>query len=428
MSGSKTDPAAESEHVAGNGLLHRRLFLTRGLTLAGAFGVAGQASAQPAPQPAHPEWMKRQGGGLSGYGRPSKFEEGVKRIAGQPNPIFPSVGSTRTPLEKLNGMITPNGLHFERHHSSVPAIDPAAHRLMIHGLVRAPLAWDMSALMRYPMTSVIRFIECSGNSGAAKRSVPQTSVGQIHGLVSCSEWTGIKLSHLLDETGLLDGASWIIAEGAEAASMVRSIPLETALDDVIVALYQNGERIRPEQGYPMRLLVPGCEGSVNVKWVHRIKVVSAPGDSRDETGQYTDLLPGGRALQYTLLMDVKSVITHPSVGMKLSQSGLYEVSGLAWSGHGAIRRVEVTADGGKSWADAELAGPVLPKCLTRFRIPWAWTGGPATLASRATDDRGNVQPTHEVAIARYGEAGAYHYNGIQPWAVSQAGEVANVRL
>jgi len=372
--------------------------------------------------------MTRSGTGLSGYGQPSKFEEGVKRITGQPNPLFPSVGSTRTPLEKLNGMITPNGLHFERHHSSVPDINPDAHRLLIHGLVRKPLAWDLSALARYPMTSVIRFIECSGNSGAAKRTVPQTSVGQIHGLVSCSEWTGIKLSHLLDETGLTDGASWIIAEGAEASSMVRSIPLETALDDVIVALYQNGERIRPEQGYPMRLLVPGCEGSVNVKWVHRIKVVSEPGDSRDETGQYTDLMPDGRALKYTLLMDAKSIITHPSVGMKLTQQGVYEVSGLAWSGHGAIRRVEVTADGGKSWADAELSGPVLPKCLTRFRIPWSWTGGPATLASRAIDERGNVQPTHEVAISRYGEIGAYHYNGIQPWAVAQTGEVANVRM
>jgi len=427
MSESKTDSSAEPEQVAGNGLLHRRLFLTRGLTLAGAVGVAGSAVAQTAP-PKHPEWMTKPGVGLSGYGQPSKFEEGVKRITGQPNPLFPSVGSTRTPLEKVNGMITPNGLHFERHHSSVPDINPEAHRLMIHGLVRQPLTWDLSTLARYPMTSVIRFIECSGNSGAAKRTVPQTSVGQIHGLVSCSEWTGVKLSHLLDETGLADGASWIIAEGAEASSMVRSIPLETALDDVIVALYQNGERIRPEQGYPMRLLVPGCEGSVNVKWVHRIKVVSEPGDSRDETGQYTDLMPDGRALKYTLLMDVKSIITHPSVGMKLTQPGLYEVSGLAWSGHGAIRRVEVTADGGKSWADAELSGPVLPKCLTRFRIPWSWTGGPATLASRAIDERGNVQPTHEVAISRYGEIGAYHYNGIQPWAVAQTGEVANVRM
>ncbi len=424
---SQADASAEPEAVAGNGLLHRRLFLTRGLTLAGAMGVAGHAHAQVAP-PKHPEWMMRQGTGLSGYGQPSKFEDGVKRIMGQPNPLTPTLGSTRTPLEKLTGMITPNGLHFERHHSSVPDINPDAHSLLIHGLVRQPQKWDMSALMRYPMTSVIRFIECSGNSGAAKRAVPQTSVGQIHGLLSCSEWTGVKLSHLLDETGLADGASWIIAEGAEASSMVRSIPLKTALDDVIVALYQNGERIRPEQGYPMRLLVPGCEGSVNVKWVHRIKVVNGPGHSRDETGQYTDLLPDGRALQYTLILGPKSLIIHPSVGMKMSQPGFYEISGLAWSGHGAVRRVEVTADGGKSWADAELTEPVLSKCLTRFRMPWSWNGGPATLASRATDDRGNVQPTHAVAIANYGEVGAYHYNGIQPWAVAQTGEVANVRM
>jgi sulfane dehydrogenase subunit SoxC len=428
MAGPRMDAADQPEQVAGNGLLHRRLFLTHGLLLAGAAGVAGHASAQATPQLKRPEWMTRHGAAASGYGQPSKFEEGVKRFTGQGNPLFPGVGASRTPLEKLTGMITPNGLHFERHHASVPEINPDAHRLLIHGLVRQPLAWDMSALMRYPMTSAIRFVECSGNSAAMKRGLPQTSCGQIHGLVSCSEWTGVKLSHLLDETGLADGASWIIAEGAEATSMVRSIPLEKALDDVIVALYQNGERIRPEQGYPMRLLVPGCEGSVNVKWVHRIKVVSAPGHSRDETGQYTDLMPDGRALQYSLTMGVKSVITHPSVGMKLSQSGLYEVSGLAWSGHGAIRRVEVTADGGKSWADAELSDPILPKCLTRFRIPWSSNGGPATLASRAIDDRGNVQPSHEAAIAPYAESSVYHYNAIQPWAVSQAGEVANVRM
>ncbi|HEY7800051.1 MAG TPA: molybdopterin-dependent oxidoreductase, partial [Hyphomonadaceae bacterium] len=239
MSGQEPVSGDEAEQVAGNGLLHRRLFLTQGLLLAGAAGVAGHASAQAPPQPKYPEWMTRHGAAASGYGQPSKFEDGVKRFTGQGNPLFPGVGASRTPLEKLTGMITPNGLHFERHHASIPEIDPDVHRLLIHGMVRQPLAWDMAALMRYPMTSVMRFVECSGNSAAMKRALPQTSCGQIHGLVSCSEWTGIKLSHLLDETGVADGASWIIAEGAEATSMVRSIPLEKALDDVIVALYQN---------------------------------------------------------------------------------------------------------------------------------------------------------------------------------------------
>lgn len=427
MSRKEPESRPETEAAAGNGLLHRRLFLTQGLLLAGGAGISGQAGAQETPS-AFPSWMTRQGSSTRGYGQPSGFEEGVKRITGQGNPLFPGVGSSRTPLERLSGIITPNGLHFERHHSSVPDIDPGRHRLILHGLVRQPLVWDLEALMRYPMVSEIRFIECGGNSAGAKRGLPQTSCGQIHGLVSCAEWTGIRLSHLLDEAGLQEGAAWIVAEGAEAASMVRSIPLEKALDDVILALYQNGERIRPEQGYPMRLVVPGHEGSVNIKWVHRIKVVDSPGHSRDETGQYTDLLPDGRALQYSLPMGVKSAITFPSVGMKLAAAGLYEVSGLAWSGHGAIRRVEVTADGGRSWADAELSAPVLTKCLTRFRIPWSWTGGPAVLASRAIDDRGNVQPTHEAAIAPYAETAIYHYNGIQAWAVSAGGEVANVRM
>jgi sulfane dehydrogenase subunit SoxC len=208
--------------------------------------------------------------------------------------------------------------------------------------------------------------------------------------------------------------------------MVRSVPIEKALDDVLIALYQNGERLRPEQGYPMRLFAPGWEGNLNVKWLHRLKVTDGPAHARDETDDYTDLLPDGTARQFTFVMGVKSVITHPSGGLAMGPPGFYEISGLSWSGHGSIRRVEVSADGGASWADAALDGVVLPRCLTRFRIPWAWEGAPAVLMSRATDDQGNVQPTREVVVARYAASNRYHNHAIQSWSVSASGEVANV--
>ncbi|MGD2131720.1 MAG: sulfite dehydrogenase [Maricaulaceae bacterium] len=429
--GSKEKTAADAERVAGGGLLHRRALLTQSFRLAGAASAAvafsGASRAQDDLLPdERPPWMTSQGGRVSGYGAPSPHEGGVQRAHGQGNPLWPGVGASRTPLELLQGIVTPNGLHFERHHSSVPEIDPAQHRLILHGLVRQPLVYDLDALARYPMISRFHFVECGGNSASNTRdAAPQSTCGGIHGLVSCAEWTGVPLSTLLDEAGLAENAAWVIAEGADAGNMVRSIPLEKALDDVIIALYQNGERVRPENGYPMRLLAPGWEGNLNVKWLHRIKVTSGPAHSRAETGQYTDLLPDGRARQFSLPMGVKSVITHPSGQMSIDGQGYYEISGLAWSGHGRIARVDVSADGGMSWAEAMLEGTPMPMCLTRFRAPWAWDGGPALLASRAVDEAGNIQPTHAQAVAPYSSGNFYHYNGIQAWAVSEAGEVSN---
>jgi len=421
-------PEELGEPVAGNGLLHRRAFLKGGVLFAGAAGlVAAQKSLAANPIGLDsPPWMTTPGAPFTGYGVPAAFEEGVLRSFNI-NPAQPGTGSSRTPHHLLNGTITPNGLHFERHHNGVPTIDPAQHQLTIHGLVERPLIFTVDTLMRYPMENHIRFVECAGNSGAASSATPpQRDVQAIHGLLSCSEWTGVPLGILLDEAGILPEADWILAEGADAAGMSRSIPLEKALGDTLLALYQNGEAIRPEQGYPMRLIVPGFQGNLNVKWVRRIRLTHGPTHTKDETSKYSELMPDGRTRQFWLEYGAKSFIARPSFGINLQGPGIYEISGLAWSGAGRIARVEVSADNGASWADAALGDPILPKALTRFRLPWRWDGQPAVLMSRATDDRGNVQPTNEAWRSQFGPGQFYMYNGIQNWAVAATGEVANV--
>jgi sulfane dehydrogenase subunit SoxC len=282
-------------------------------------------------------------------------------------------------------------------------------------------------LLRYPTVSRVCFLECSGNSSAnIATEPPLKSSGAIHGMISGSEWTGIPLALLLDEAGLDPGGRWIVAEGADAAAMNRSIPIEKCLDDAMLALYQNGERLRPEQGYPLRLLLPGWEGNTSIKWLRRLTVTAEPVYSREETAKYTDLLPDGRARQFTFPMGVKSVITHPGAGMSMQGRGFYEISGLAWSGAGSISRVEVSVDGGRSWTRAALQEPVLPRALTRFRLPWNWDGSPALLQSRAIDEQGNIQPSREEWAAQYAVSNRYHYNAIQTWSISREGEIRNV--
>jgi len=426
---------ALGEPVAGNGLLHRRAFLRGGIAFtggmaalaAGGGGAVAAAVGQSDPIGLDsPPTMTTPGRSFTPYGVPAAAESDVVRTFNV-NPIAPGTGTSRTPLHLLNGTITPNGLHFERHHNGVPDIDPATHELIIHGLVDRPLVFTVDALMRYPMESHIRFIECAGNSGAAAGTMPpQNTVQGIHGLLSCAEWTGIPLNVLLDEAGVQAGASWILAEGADAAGMSRSIPLDKAMGDTILALYQNGERIRPEQGYPMRLVVPGFQGNINVKWLRRIKVTDGPTHTRDETSRYSELMPDGTARQFWLEFGPKSVIVQPSFGVNLTGPGYYEISGLAWSGAGRIARVEVSADGGMSWTDAALSEPVQSKALTRFRLPWRWDGQPVVLMSRAVDEKGQVQPTHEAWKAQFAPGQAFMYNGIQNWAIDANGEVSNV--
>jgi len=370
--------------------------------------------------------MKTPGRPFSAYGTPSKWQEKVQRIF-TIAPGRAGTGVSRTPLHLLEGTLTPGGLHFERHHNGVPDIDPARHELLIHGMVKRPLAFSLDALLRYPMETHLRFIECSGNSGILNQpQAAQMTAGELNGLLSGSEWTGVRLSTLLSEAGVTSEAKWIIAEGGDAAAMSRSIPLEKCMDDAMIVFYQNGEAIRPEQGYPMRLLLPGFEGNMNVKWLRRLNVTNAPVNARDETSHYTELMPGGKARQFMFAQAAKSVILKPSFGMNLKEPGLYEISGLAWSGAGRVKKVEVSADGGKTWKVAPLTEPVLPKALTRFRLPWNWDGKPSTLMSRATDETGDVQPARADWIAQFAPGQGYHFNGIQCWGVEADGTVMHV--
>ena len=399
----------------------RRTILRAGATLAAvpiARAIAASASPAQSPAEAVPRWTKEQGAPIADdhYGAPSPFESHVVRRP-RDKLLFDTSGSIFTPLQHLDGIITPNGLHYIRSHAGTPAIDPDQHRLMVHGMVDRPLSFSMEDLMRFPSVSAIHFLECSGNTGFYKQSnmKPDYTVQDTHGLLSCAEWTGVRLSDVLAEAGVQPGATWMLAEGADACAMSRSIPVAKAMDDAILAYSQNGERLRPEQGYPLRLLLPGYEGNTNIKWLRRLKLGPAPFETREETSKYTDLEPDGKALQFNFVMRVKSVITRPSPGFQLKQTGFHEITGLAWSGNGRVTRVEVSADDGASWTDAALQGPVLSRCLTRFRLPWNWSGGPAVLQSRATDETGAVQPTRAAVLAERGPNFYYHYDAILPW-------------
>ena len=360
---------------------------------------------------------------LRAYGERSEFEKSGRWL---PTTKILENGSSLTPLQDIYGIITPSSLHFERHHAGVPAIDPAQHRLLIHGMVERPLIFTVDEIRRLPSISRIHFIECSGNTRDGWTTKHPPTVQQSHGLASCSEWTGVSLALLLSEAGVKSDAKWILAEGADACKMQRSVPIEKAMDDVLVAYGQNGEPLRPEQGYPLRLMIPGWDGNTNVKWLRRIKVVDQPAMARDETSKYTDLMPDGIARQFTFVMDAKSVVTFPSAGQKLSAPGFYEITGLAWSGRGRIERVEISTDGGATWQPAELQEPRFDKAFTRFRLPWRWDGREMVIQSRATDETGYVQPDPSALIAVRGTNSDYHNNAIRPWKIMADGSVVNV--
>jgi sulfane dehydrogenase subunit SoxC len=333
-------------------------------------------------------------------------------------------GSSLTPLQDLTGTITPSDLHFERHHSGVPALDPATHSLLIHGLVDRPLVLTPDELRRFPQVTRIHFLECSGNGRGAWRSPNAEMTPQrVDGMTSNSEWTGVPLATLLREVGASRDARWILAEGGDAALFARSVPIEKAYEDALVAWAQNGEPLRPEQGYPLRLLLPGYEGSANVKWLRRLELGTEPWMTRDETSKYTDPLKDGTARQFSLVMDAKSIITTPAHPARLSARGWYPVSGLAWSGRGRITRVDVSTDGGTTWREAQLQDPVLPRAHTRFQLMWEWTGGAAQLLSRAVDETGYVQPTRRQLVDARGPGTDYHSNCVRGWRVDADGRV-----
>ena len=396
--------------------------------LAAASPLVGTSAAARAQTPAFQGSPRRPGAAMSTYGAPSTAEANVVRQRIRSAPGTTGSGASSTPLQHLRGTITPSGLHFERHHSGVPNLQPSTHTLTLSGAVRQSIQFTLEQLHRYPMVTRRYFLECSGNSAVLLAKTPQAwECGDIHGLVSASEWTGVPLSTLLRHTGIkvAPETGWVIAEGADAGRMNRSIPLSKCLDDAMIALYQNGERLRPENGYPMRLFLPGYEGNMSIKWLHRLEVSDAPLMSREETSKYTDLQANGRATGFSFEMGVKSIITSPSPGLSLSERGVYQISGLAWSGAGAVARVEVSADDGQSWVDADFEQPPAPLHLARFNAAWNWQGQTAYLLSRATDDQGNVQPTRKQWIAANGTTGFYHYNASQVWRVQKNGEVEN---
>jgi len=398
-----------------------RVSLSRRRLLAGAAGAVGIAVLQRVALTqieVPPDPTKVPGRALTALGQRSPFERPRRLVSGV------NQGTSLTPLQDLCGIVTPSDLHYERHHAGVPAIDPHRYKLLVHGMVERPTVFDLAALRRFPAVSRLYFLECSGNGAAAYRGLrPDLTPQIIDGLTSTSEWTGVPLATLFREVGVKPGAKWFLAEGEDAAVMSRSIPVEKAWDDALIAYGQNGEPLRPEQGYPARLLVPGWEGSANVKWMRRIELADRPFMTREETAKYTDPLPDGTARMFSFVMDAKSIITSPAYPAALTERGWWEIRGLAWSGRGRVTRVDVSTDAGKTWVPAELQEPVLPKCHTRFRLPWNWDGRDAMLMSRAVDATGYVQPTLAELRKVRGPGAPYHFNNIRAWSVRGDGTV-----
>ena len=399
--------------------------VSRRAVLAGAAGALAAAATPRAQTPgARPEVpddpTKVQGRLASPLGDRSPFEHPERTSFNRART------SSQTPLQDLEGIITPSDLHFERHHAGIPAIDPERYSLLIHGMVERPTIFTLADLQRFPRRSSLNFLECSGNGSRAYRPdvfSPDATPQRIDGLTSTSEWIGVPLKTLFDEVGVLPGATWFLAEGSDAAVLTRSIPVSKALDDALIAYGQNGEALRPAQGYPARLFLPGFEGSSNVKWIRRIELADQPFMTREETSKYTDPLPDGTSRMFSLVIDAKSIITAPTYPTRIAGPGWWVISGIAWSGRGRISQVEVTTDGGRSWGRADLAEPVLPICHTRFRLPWLWDGTEAVLMSRATDETGYVQPTRAELTAVRGPTTSYHFNNIRAWKVAADGSV-----
>jgi sulfane dehydrogenase subunit SoxC len=406
----------QQDHIVEPGR-SRRWFLRLGTAWSAALVACRSKTAAPPEPPA-------LGRAVSPYGERSPFETATRYFTRDTRTPLEEA-SSRAPLHDTYGIITPSSLHFERHHAGVPAIDPATHTLTIHGFVDRPLVFTVDEIKRLPSVSRIHFLECSGNSASEWRGARESNVQRAHGLTSCSEWTGVPVSLLLRECGLQAAGSWMLAEGADPCRLARSIPIKKAMSDALVAYAQNGEPLRPEQGYPLRLLLPGWEGNTNVKWLRRLKILDRPAMTRWETSKYTDLMPDGTARQFTFEMDAKSLITRPSGGEALRGAGVYELTGLAWSGRGAIARVDVTTDGGQTWSAAELQTPVLPRAHTRFRWTWRWDGAEALLASRCVDDTGYTQPSLPELVEARGLNSNYHNNAIQVWKVAPDGKVTN---
>lgn len=408
----------------------RKSFLAASAALAGSTALAQVGDGDPAilKLPEHSTTLGRPVAS-NPYGVPSRFETALQRRESPGLTRVNAASVSFTPLQSLFGIITPSGLHFERHHQGWHDIDPSQHRLMVNGLVKKQKVYTMDDLMRLPSVSRIHFIECGANTAMEWGNVAVPSVQYSHGMLSCSEFTGVPLSVLLEDCGYnKTSARFVLAEGADGSGMTRTIAIDRALDDVIVAWGMNGEMLRPENGYPLRLVVPGVQGVSWVKWLRRIEVGDKPYGAKDEAIHYMDAMPDGMYRQYTSIQECKAVITTPSAGQRLLDTGFHNITGLAWSGRGKIKRVDVSVDGGRNWRSARLETPVLSKCLTRFNIDWNWSGSAALLQSRAIDETGYVQPKINELREVRGTKSIYHNNAIQSWKVATSGEVSNVQV
>jgi sulfane dehydrogenase subunit SoxC len=415
----------------------RRDFIRRAFAAAAVGGAASAAQADGDPEILNlPEHSRGLGKPVvtDGYGSPSKYEANVQRRQSPGLTQTAQASVSFAPLQSLFGIVTPNGLHFERHHQGWWDIDPRRHRLMVNGsdarLVRTPKVFTLDELMRLPSVSRFHFIECGANSGMEWGNVAVPTCQYTHGMLSCCEFTGVPLKTVLDLCGAdTRRGRYVLAEGADGSGMTRTIPMEMVENgQVLLAYGQNGEMLRPENGYPLRLVVPGVQGVSWVKYLRRIEVGDQPWATKDETLHYTDLMPSGLQRQYSSLQECKSVVTTPSGGQVLLDKGFYNISGLAWSGRGKVQRVDVSVDGGRNWRAARLEQPVLDRCLTRFNLDWVWDGRPALVQSRATDETGYVQPSYRQLRAVRGTRSIYHNNAIQTWLVQESGEVGNVHL
>lgn len=410
----------------------RRQFLKAGLAAGGAAAAAtaAHAAGDPAILEVKP-WAQELGEGVDArpYGSPSEFEKEVVRRNVPWLTADPVSSVNFTPLHDLDGIITPNGLCFERHHAGIAIVDPGEYRLMINGLVDRPLVFTLEDLKRFPRVNRVHFLECAANSGMEWRGAQLNGCQFTHGMIHNVMYTGVLLKDILAEAGVKTTGKWILPEGADASAMTRSVPIEKAMDDCMIAFKMNGEALYPEQGYPVRLVVPGWEGNMWVKWLRRIEVGDQPWHHREETSKYTDLLANGKARRFTWEMDAKSVITNPSPQAPITHGpGPMVLTGVAWSGRGTIPRVDVTIDGGANWVEARMDGPSLDKSMHRFYHDFVWDGKPMLLQSRAHDSTGYIQPTKDALRKVRGENSIYHNNGIQTWYVNENGVAENVEV
>ena len=412
-------------HFYSRRLLDRRGFLAASGSVVSAAAVGRAYAESLADVP-----LREPGADLSAFSARSKYVE-IGRIPeagpGRRNVHPADAINSKAPLQKLVGSITPSDLHYERSHSGVPDLDPAKHRLLVHGMARKELVFTVDDLRAMPSVSRMVFLECTGNGWENwKKADPAVTVQNTHGLVSTNEWTGVPLKRILELVGKDPASTWMLAEGGDAAGVARSVPLtQEIVDEAIIAYWQNGEPLRPAHGFPIRLILPGLEGNLNIKWLRRLKFGDQPWMTRWETARYTQLLPNGKARQFQLRMETNSVITSPSGTMEI-RAGYNRISGVAWSGHGTIARVEISTDGARSWKNAALNGPVLSKAQTRFQMDWVWDGKPTKIVSRSTDEKGNVQPDRNAFIASMGINALFHYNAQQTWSIDETGKVRNV--